>query len=114
MALGLALLVNVRIKGVNLFRTVYFVPVVTSIVVISVLWQFMYQPDGLINSLLAMVVQSEELRPVMLGIDYFKQLNTSWGQIMAYSSLITIPVLVLFVSFQRAFINSIASSGVKG
>lgn len=61
-----------------------------------------------------MVVQSEELRPVMIGIDYFKQLNTSWGQIMAYSSLITIPVLVLFVSFQRAFINSIASSGVKG
>jgi multiple sugar transport system permease protein len=61
-----------------------------------------------------MVVQSEELRPVMVGIDYFKQLNTSWGQIMAYSSLITVPVVVLFVCFQRAFINSIASSGVKG
>lgn len=61
-----------------------------------------------------MVVQSEELRPVMVGIDYFKQLNTSWGQIMAYSALITIPVLVLFIGFQRAFINSIASSGVKG
>lgn len=61
-----------------------------------------------------MVVQSEELRPVMVGIDYFKQLNTSWGQIMSYASLITIPVLVLFVCFQRSFINSIASSGVKG
>ena len=41
-----------------------------------------------------MAVQTEELRPVMVGIDYFKQLNTSWGQIMAYASLITIPVLV--------------------
>ena len=61
-----------------------------------------------------MAVQSEELRPVMVGIDYFKQLNTSWGQIMAYASIITAPVLVLFVAFQRAFINSIASSGVKG
>jgi len=61
-----------------------------------------------------MVVQSEELRPVMVGIDYFKQLNTSWGQIMAYASMITVPVLALFVAFQRAFINSIASSGVKG
>jgi multiple sugar transport system permease protein len=61
-----------------------------------------------------MVVQSEELRPVMVGIDYFYQLNVSWGQIMAYASLITVPVLVLFVCFQRAFINSIASSGVKG
>lgn len=61
-----------------------------------------------------MVVQSEELRPVMVGIDYFKQLNTSWGQIMAYASMITLPVVALFVAFQRAFIRSIASSGVKG
>ena len=59
-------------------------------------------------------VQSEELRPVMVGIDYFKQLNTSWGQIMAYAIMITAPVLVLFIAFQRSFINSIASSGVKG
>ena len=61
-----------------------------------------------------MVVQSEELRPAMVGIDYFKQLNVSWGQLMAYASVITVPVLVMFIAFQRAFINSIASSGVKG
>ncbi len=61
-----------------------------------------------------MAVQTEELRPVMVGIDYFKQLNVSWGQIMAYATIITAPVLALFVAFQRAFINSIASSGVKG
>lgn len=61
-----------------------------------------------------MVVQSEELRPAMVGIDYFKQLNVSWGQLMAYASIITVPVLVLYIAFQRSFINSIASSGVKG
>ncbi len=61
-----------------------------------------------------MVVQSEELRPAMVGIDYFKQLNVSWGQIMAYATMITVPVLALFIAFQKAFINSIASSGVKG
>lgn len=61
-----------------------------------------------------MVTQSEGIRPVMVGIDYFKQMNVSWGQIMAYASIITVPVLALFVAFQRAFINSIASSGVKG
>jgi multiple sugar transport system permease protein len=61
-----------------------------------------------------MVVQTEELRPVQVGMDYFKQLNTSWGQLMAYASLITIPILALFIAFQRSFINSIASSGVKG
>ena len=51
--LGAALLLDsklVRFKG--FFRTVYFVPVVTSIVVVSILWRFMYQPDGLVNNLL--------------------------------------------------------------
>lgn len=61
-----------------------------------------------------MVVQTEELRPVMLGVSYFFQLNVAWGPMMAYSSLITLPVLVLFLAFQRSFIGSIASSGVKG
>jgi multiple sugar transport system permease protein len=61
-----------------------------------------------------MVVQSEELRPVMVGVSYFFQLKVLWGPMMAYSSLITIPVLILFLCFQRAFIGSIASSGVKG
>jgi multiple sugar transport system permease protein len=51
-ALLLALLVNAKIRGVNFFRTLYFVPVVTSIVVVSILWRFMYQPDGLVNNLL--------------------------------------------------------------
>ncbi|WP_255305034.1 carbohydrate ABC transporter permease [Microbacterium sp. 3J1] len=61
-----------------------------------------------------MVTQSESVRPVMVGIDYFKQLNVSWGQIMAYASIITVPVLALFIAFQRSFVSSIASSGVKG
>jgi multiple sugar transport system permease protein len=61
-----------------------------------------------------MVVQTEDLRPVMVGISYFQQLKVLWGQIMAYSTLITIPVLVMFLALQRQFIRSIASAGVKG
>ncbi|MBW9111707.1 carbohydrate ABC transporter permease [Microbacterium trichothecenolyticum] len=61
-----------------------------------------------------MVVQKEELRPVMVGVQYFFQLNTAWGEVMAYTSLITIPVLIVFLIFQRAFVSSIAASGVKG
>ena len=55
LALGLALLINVKMRGINFFRTVYFLPVVTSIVVVSILWLFLYQPNGLINALLAKV-----------------------------------------------------------
>jgi multiple sugar transport system permease protein len=61
-----------------------------------------------------MVVQTEELRPVMLGVSYFFQLNVSWGEIMAYCSLITLPLIALFIAFQRSFVNSIAATGVRG
>jgi len=61
-----------------------------------------------------MVVQQEQLRPVMVGVSYFFQLDVAWGPMMAYSTLITLPVLALFLAFQRSFIGSIASSGVKG
>jgi len=55
LALVLALLVNTRTRGTTFFRTVFFLPVVTSIVVVSMLWLFMYQKDGLINVLLSKV-----------------------------------------------------------
>jgi multiple sugar transport system permease protein len=61
-----------------------------------------------------MVVQVEDARPVMVGLQYFFQLNVAWGEIMAYLSTITIPVLLLFLALQRAFMESIASTGIKG
>lgn len=61
-----------------------------------------------------MVTQTEDIRPVMVGVQYFFQLDVAWGEIMAYLSMITLPVLVMFLMFQRAFVESIASSGVKG
>lgn len=61
-----------------------------------------------------MVVQSEHYRPVMVGLQYFFQLNVAWGEVMAYLTLITLPVLLFYLLLQRAFIESIASTGVKG
>lgn len=65
-----------------------------------------------------MVVQTESLRPVQVGLDYFwastSEEGTQWGEIMAYSTMITLPILIIFVVFQRAFVASVASSGVKG
>ena len=60
------------------------------------------------------VVQEESYRPVLVGLQYFFQLNTAWGEIMAYLTLITLPVLAFYLFLQRAFIASIASTGVKG
>ena len=52
-ALGLAILINQEMKGMNIFRTVYFSPVVTSMTVVSIVWTLLYNPgDGLINAFL--------------------------------------------------------------
>jgi multiple sugar transport system permease protein len=52
-ALGLAMLINQELKGMNLFRTIYFSPVVTSMTVVSIVWTLLYNPDaGLINAFL--------------------------------------------------------------
>ena len=55
LALGLALLVSKKFRGVAVFRTMYFAPQLTSMVVISVLWSVLYNANpntGLINSIL--------------------------------------------------------------
>ena len=56
LALCLALLVRSRRRGVSIFRTMYFAPQVTSMVVIAVLWTVLYNSNantGLINALLS-------------------------------------------------------------
>jgi multiple sugar transport system permease protein len=55
LALFLALLVNQKLKGMNVFRTIYFSPVVTTMVVVAIIWTFLYNPDGLINAVIETV-----------------------------------------------------------
>jgi multiple sugar transport system permease protein len=53
LGLLLALLVNQRLRGITIYRTIYFSPVVTSMAVISIVWTFLYNPaEGLINRIL--------------------------------------------------------------
>lgn len=56
LALLLAILVNQKLKAMNLFRTVYFSPVVVTMVVVSIIWAFLYNPgEGLINKFVEFV-----------------------------------------------------------
>ena len=52
LALCLALLINQRLRAINIYRAIYFMPVVVSIVVVSLLWRFLYAEEGLLNSIL--------------------------------------------------------------
>ena len=65
LALGLALMINRKMKGISVYRLAFFAPTVLSLVVVSILWTYIYNPNnGLLNSLLGSV-----------GIGPFKFLN---------------------------------------
>jgi len=56
LSLFIAYLLNQKIKGVGLFRTIYFLPVITSLVAVSVVWKWLYNPQrGLFNSILGVL-----------------------------------------------------------
>ncbi|MEE2658822.1 MAG: sugar ABC transporter permease [Candidatus Latescibacterota bacterium] len=48
----LSLLVNHPLRGIRFFRTAYYIPVVTSIVIAGITWKWLYNSDGLINAIL--------------------------------------------------------------
>ena len=48
----MALLLDNSLRLIKIFRTLYYIPVVTSIVVAGIIWKWLYNADGLINALL--------------------------------------------------------------
>jgi len=48
----LAIAVNRRLRGIAWFRAAYYLPVITSIVVVGLLWRWLYEQDGIINYML--------------------------------------------------------------
>ncbi|HOI90216.1 MAG TPA: sugar ABC transporter permease [Candidatus Rifleibacterium sp.] len=53
-SLIIAMLLNNPISAIGLYRTIYFIPVITSINAVAIVWNFIYHPDfGLLNKILA-------------------------------------------------------------
>jgi len=62
-----------------------------------------------------MVTRGFEYRPLPVAIQqFFSQDPKVWGDIFAFASMITIPVLIVFLLFQKWFVQSVATSGIKG
>ncbi len=53
---ALSLLLNLKVRGMNLYRTIFYIPAVISGVAVSLMWIWLLQPDtGVVNTLLALV-----------------------------------------------------------
>ncbi len=55
LSLFIAILLNQKIKGLEAYRVIYFIPVVTSVVAISIVWKYIYQADGIFNKCLGLI-----------------------------------------------------------
>jgi multiple sugar transport system permease protein len=61
-----------------------------------------------------MVTRGSEARPVSLALaQFFGTPPPIWGDIMAFSVLMSFPILAVYFAFQRWFVQSTVSSGVK-
>jgi multiple sugar transport system permease protein len=104
-----------RVDGANAWQ-IYFriiIPLARPVFATVAILQFLAQWGNLLWPL--MVTQGPDVRPLPLAMTVlFSQNPIQWGDIMAYASLVTVPVLIIFLLFQKWFIQSVASSGVKG
>jgi len=56
LALGVALLLDQKLKGLSLFRTAFFVPVVSAWVAVALIWKWIFNPQfGILNYLLGLI-----------------------------------------------------------
>ena len=62
-----------------------------------------------------MAVRGEEFATLPLAMQtFFGQFPRQWGDVMAFAVMTTVPTLLLFIVFQRWFVKSAISSGIKG
>ncbi|HET9519919.1 MAG TPA: sugar ABC transporter permease [Candidatus Limnocylindrales bacterium] len=52
LSIGLAIIVNRRLRGIHLFRALYYVPAVSGSIAIGISWRWLFDTNGLINSTL--------------------------------------------------------------
>lgn len=105
-----------RIDGANTMQVLWniYIPlsiptyVAFSLVTISARWNEFLWPF--------IATRTEEVRPLTVGLNKLFQATESgalYGQLMAGTIIVILPLTILFILFQRRFIESFASSGIK-
>ncbi len=98
-------------------------PFTTFVRVVAPLAKPVYATVGILSFLFiwgqllwpVLVTTGTDVRPLPQGISILTaQPPISWGDVMAFAFLMTLPLLIVFIVFQRWFVQSVARSGLKG
>lgn len=106
-----------RIDGASEFRIFWRIvfPLLSSASASLAIIIFLFSWNNFLWPLI--IIKNQNLAPLQVGITAFTQAHSAepqWAVAMAVSTLATLPVAVLFVFFQRYFIEGLVLSGLKG
>lgn len=105
---------SARIDGANEFRIYWniMVPLAKPAILAVGLFQFMASWTDFLGPLIYL---TEEMQYTLsLGLQQFQsQKGTEWGLMMAVSTMMTLPIIILFFFMQRTFIQGITFTGIK-
>jgi alpha-1,4-digalacturonate transport system permease protein len=108
------LLEAARLDGAGEFKIFWSVvlPLSWPVVAVLTIFTFMWRWNDFAWPLV--VLQERSVYTVPLGLNLMKgQFFTDWTGIMSMSLVSIVPILVVFIFFQRYFIQGIASTGIK-
>ncbi|MBA3778464.1 MAG: carbohydrate ABC transporter permease [Chloroflexi bacterium] len=104
-----------KLDGAGYFTTFVRVmlPLATPALAAVSILQFQGAWNGYFWPLIILTERSQWTLP--LGLGQFRELySTRWPELMAVVVMATIPILILYLFFQRYFVEGVAASGVKG
>jgi arabinogalactan oligomer/maltooligosaccharide transport system permease protein len=104
-----------RIDGCNQFQTFYIIilPLASPALVITALFSFMASWTEYVVA--AQILQDTEMWTLPLGLKSFESnMGTEWGLYGAASVIVTIPVVILFLSLSRWLVSGLTLGSVKG
>jgi multiple sugar transport system permease protein len=107
-----------RMDGANRFRTFFQVvlPLARPAVVALIIFSFQGNWNEFMHPLIV-ITTNQDLYTLPLGLALLRGglgQNLQWNALMAGSMLTTLPMALIFLFFQRYFIEGISYSGVKG
>jgi multiple sugar transport system permease protein len=104
-----------RVDGASTIRTFFeiIVPVSLPVFATVTILTFLTQWGSFLWPL--MVTVDEQVRPLPVAIASFQTLPPlQWGDILGFGVMMVAPILVIFLVFQKWFVEGVASTGTKG
>lgn len=105
-----------RLDGCNPWRTFRYIifPLLRPALITTVIFTFIWTYNDFFKQLI--YLNDVQLFTVPLGLRQFLDStgDSSWGPMLAMSTVALLPPLVLFITFQRQIVDGVATSGIKG